>query len=132
MITGYKTWEERCRETQYRFKVLAGCETTKFRMERVHPLKQRLVMKIAEYVNNTPEISHVCIIGSAISMKCNIYSDLDLIIQLGSAYNSGEVKNKVSERIQELSDWNTDILWYDHLSEEDRIYQEIERGLFIK
>ena len=128
----YLTWEERCKTTFYSFPVLPDCITTDYAIDRVYPLRQRSVFAIAKYVREDDKVAHVCIIGSAISMKCTQYSDIDLIVQLKEPYCTLEVKNQVSERIQELGDWNCDILWYDQLDESDAIYNEIYTGVFIK
>ena len=40
-------------------------------------------------------------------------------------------KNEISEKIQELTDWNADIIWYDRIDKSDRIYKNILKGVQI-
>lgn len=128
----YITWEERCKQEIYSFPVLKDCITVDYPIRRIYPLKQRVVRDIANYVREDKRVAHVCVIGSSVSMKCTRESDLDLIVQLQPSFVSLETKNQVSEKIQELGEWNCDIIWYDHLEKSDAIYNEIYRGVFIK
>lgn len=131
-LCDYLTWEERCKQEAYIFPVLKDCTTQDYQICRIYPLKQRAVYAIANYVREDDKINHVCIIGSAVSMKCTRESDIDIIVQLKESFNTLEVKNQVSERVQKLGEWNCDIIWYDHLDKTDEIYNEIYRGVFIK
>ena len=42
-----------------------------------------------------------------------------------------DVKNDVSEKIQILSGWKADILWYDELLPGERIYSSVLKGVQI-
>ena len=126
----YLTWEERCRMTKAKFNVLKGCETDKFDMSRVHPLKQREVLKIYNLLSKSELVESVIIFGSSISMKCNIESDLDLAIYVTEQCSNIE-RNEIDILVQEATDWDCDVLWGDHVTEEDRIYEDLQEGLKI-
>lgn len=127
----YLMWEERCKLTKQLFPVLKDCSTDKFDMRRVYPLKQREVLKVARLADTMVDVLHVWVIGSAISMKCTQESDLDLIIEVSEDCTDLR-RNDITVAIQELTDWDCDILWRDHITEQDAIYSELEGGLRIK
>ena len=124
----YLTWEERCRMYPVRFNVLDDCKTEAFDMSRVHPLKQREVLKIYNTLSGVDKVESVVVFGSALSMKCNIESDLDLVITVTNTCTDIQ-RNNIDILIQEATDWDCDILWGDHIDLTDRIYEDVERGL---
>ena len=69
--------------------------------------------------------------GSAVNLRCNIHSDIDIVVRLNDGYVRRDVKNDVSEKIQILSGWKADILWYDELLPGERIYSSVLKGVQI-
>lgn len=61
-------------------------------------------------------------------MKCDIESDLDLVITVTSVCTDIR-RNDIDVLIQEATDWDCDILWGDHIDSMDRIYEDVEKGL---
>lgn len=103
----------------------------KVNMKRVYPTKQALVYKLHTTITQDPKISSIVLFGSSITMQCNKNSDTDLAIRLTDGYVNNDTKNSVSEHVQEICDWNADILWYDRLDTNERIYNDICRGVQI-
>ena len=113
----------------YRFPVIVDNEYVD--MSRVHPLKQELVSRINNDISSDANVVSIMLFGSSVTMRCNKDSDIDLAIRLKEEVISDAIKNNVSEKIQEISDWKADILWYDRLTKDERIYHDICRGVQI-
>lgn len=113
----------------YKFPVII--QNSNIQMERIYPLKQKLVSKIYDTCHDDLRISSIILFGSSITMQCHKDSDIDMSVQLNKEYINNDTKNDVSEKIQEVCNWNADILWFDRLSSEDRVYQDIRNGVKI-
>ena len=107
------------------------CECEKVKIERVFPTKQLLVKRIHDSFKNDARVVCMVLFGSSVSIKCNSQSDIDLLVRLSEENINSETKNDISEKIQELSGWNADIIWYDRLKPQDRIYNRILKGVQI-
>ena len=113
----------------YLFKKICNCPGVDIR--RVFPTKQKVAKKINESFKNDKRIACIILFGSSVTIRCNSGSDLDLMVRLSDKQNSNENKNEISEKIQELTDWNADIIWYDRIDKSDRIYKNILKGVQI-
>lgn len=113
----------------YSFPVLYPRRGVK--MEHIYPTKQKLVAKLHDVLTPRDEILAVMLFGSSISMRCTYDSDTDLAIRLNESFNTTEIRNDISEIIQNICDWNADILWFDRISSEDRVYHDICKGVQI-
>lgn len=113
----------------YRFPVVY--ENKYIDMARIHPLKQMLVNQINKEMSPDNNVIAIMLFGSSVTMRCNQSSDIDLAVRLADDACNTKVKNEVSERIQEICDWNADIIWFDRISKEDRIYHDICKGVQI-
>lgn len=113
----------------YRFPIIEKCD--EIDMSRIYPTKQKLVVDIHNALKPDKSIVSVMLFGSSISMKCTSKSDTDLAVRLDDNCLTHEVRNRVSETIQEICDWNSDILWFDSLSENDRVYHDICKGVQV-
>lgn len=116
-------------ENVYTFKVIYNDD--KIEMRRIFPTKQIFVKRIREQFRNDDRIACIMVFGSAVSIKCNKWSDIDLLVRLKDNAVSNSNKNEISECIQELCDWNADIIWFDRIDKKDRIYNEILKGVQI-
>lgn len=122
------TWEQE-RNKRYCFPVVA--ENDVVHMSYIHPLQQVSVNKINNALRNDDRVCAVVLFGSSINLRCNIHSDLDLVIRLDERYVNRETKNEISEIVQECCNWNADILWYDMLQPNERVYKEVLKGVQI-
>ena len=64
-------------------------------------------------------------------MRCSRESDTDVSIRLNEGFVTREVKNDISERVLEICDWKADIIWYDTLKKNEKIYHDILKGVQI-
>lgn len=104
---------------------------SKINMQRVYPLKQALIYDLHNQLSSDQRIAAIMLFGSSITMQCNNDSDIDLAVRLDQKYVNNDTKNAVSEHIQELCNWNADIIWFDRLDKNDRIYHDICKGVQI-
>lgn len=126
MPYGVKSWDD-VRNVGFRFKEcisVPGVDIT-----RVHPWKQAVVKSIRDALIYDSRIERVVLFGSSVNIRCQMSSDLDVVIKMKDFSN--DAKLDVSEKLQEACGWTADILWFDHLSENDRVYQEAKRGVRI-
>lgn len=123
---GVSTWEE-VRNLRFIFKEIVHVDGVD--MCSIHPWKQRSVKKIHDALKDDVRVNKVVLFGSSINMRCRLDSDLDVVICMNDCSN--EAKLDVSEKLQIACDWTADILWFDRLSEEDRVYQEAKKGVII-
>ena len=114
---------------KYYFKVLYNSD--KVDMRRVFPTKQLVVSKINQTFAGDKRLACIMLFGSSVTMKCNKDSDIDLLVRLNKDYITVETKNEISEKLQEICDWNADIIWYDRISPKERIYKNILKGVQI-
>ena len=77
-------------------------------------------------------MDEVIIFGSCINIRCNRKSDIDIAIYIDEKYFTLQNKNKISEDIQEICDYNADIIWLNSIDKESQLYDNIDRkGLVI-
>lgn len=113
----------------YLFKEIYSCKG--INMRRIFPTKQLIAKRINEEFKEDSRICCIILFGSSVTMLCNQESDTDLLVRLNGKSCNIDNKNDISERIQEITDWKSDILWYDRISREDRIYSNILKGVQI-
>lgn len=134
-LLGVKPWM--CVSTSdekkfYRFPVIDYLKNESgFDISRVYPLKQKVVYSIHEALSGDNRVSSAFLFGSSITNKCHRESDIDLAIKIRPDVDISSAKNEVSEIVQEICDWNADILWRDSLTEKDRVLREILKGVKI-
>ena len=104
---------------------------TSINMQRIYPTKQSLILSLHEVLAPDYRISSIMLFGSSVTMRCTQNSDTDLAIRLLDKYIDNETKNSISEVVQEICNWNADILWYDRIDKTDRIYHDICKGVQI-
>lgn len=126
-ILAYEKAMQRRRDAQIHFPVIA--EDDVIDMSRIYPTKQRVIKDMVEQLRGDIRLKSLVLFGSSITIRCNKDSDIDLAIGLKEC--TEKVKNEISERVQLACDWGADILWMDRLSSEDRVYQDIMKGLTL-
>lgn len=122
------TWE-RQRDCRIIFPVIVECPPV--HMEYIHPWKQRIVKDIHMAFCGDKRICSAVLFGSSANLRCTMYSDCDIAVRLDDGWVLKEVKNEISEKIQEICSWNADILWYDELNPSERIYENVLKGVQI-
>ncbi len=99
--------------------------------ERIHPLQQKKIFRICEILRDDERVLTVVLFGSSVNLRCNQYSDIDVVVRLREEFVCNEVKNDVSEKIQLACDWNADILWYDRIQNNSRFLENVLKGVQI-
>lgn len=113
----------------YSFPVIVP--DSKVNMKRVYPTKQEVIYQLHCKLSRDERITSIVLFGSSITMQCHQKSDIDLAIRLDESCTNTDTKNSVSEIVQEICDWNADVIWYDRIDKSDRIYHDICKGVQI-
>lgn len=98
-------------------------------MSQIYPTKQLEIKHILEALRNNKLVKHLYLFGSSTNMCCNKDSDIDLAVELFAP--SVSCKNEVSEQIQIACNWDADIIWIDRISKDERIYDNIMKGVVL-
>lgn len=123
------SWEEN-KDKVFYFPIVVN--NSNYQANRIHPLMQRVVNDIYEYVKTNNSIEKVIIFGSAINIRCNNKSDIDVALKIRNECFNIEYRNKISEKIQEISNFNADIIWLNTIDKNSRLYENIsKKGIVI-
>lgn len=123
------SWQEN-KDKVFYFPIVV--ENLNYQANRIHPLMQRVVNDIYEYVKTNNSIEKVIIFGSAINIRCNNKSDIDVALKIRNECFNIEYRNKISEKIQEISNFNADIIWLNTIDKNSRLYENIsKKGVVI-
>lgn len=117
------TWEEKCRVQYYSYPIVKGLPTVPFDLSMVYPLQQRNVVSVYELLRSNPLIKAVTVFGSSVSQKCNINSDLDLLLDVD--VDSWEYRTTLSSTISQVVSTPIDIIWADRLPKNSELYRDI-------
>ena len=77
------------------------------------------------YIANLDYIDELIIFGSSVNIRCTKKSDIDIAIKLKDNFFKREIQNELSEKIQELTNYNSDIIWLNTLDKSSRLYHNI-------
>lgn len=121
-ITLATTWEEN-RNKVFHFPIIV--ENNNFECDRIHPLAQKKINDIYNEIIKYDVIEKVVLFGSSINIRCNIKSDIDLAIMIKSEHFNRESQNLISEAIQEVADYNVDIVWLNTIDSSSQLFQNI-------
>ena len=124
--TPSSSWND-AKDKKYAFPVIVASDN--YDASRIHPLKQKLAMKISKKLRNDTRISELILFGSSTTIRCNNKSDMDFAVQLKNEYINNFVKDEISEEIQSICDWKADIIWMDRITEKSKIYNNISKGV---
>lgn len=120
------SWLE-AKDKRYIFPIVI--DDAKYEAARIHPLNQKAINNIYDVVSVDHRILKVIVFGSSTTIRCNRNSDVDIAIEL--ADYSNEIKNEISEKIQEVNNYNTDIIWLDRVKSGSNIVNNINKGVTI-
>ena len=109
------TWEEE-RKNRYRFKNIY--QSAVMNIDRIHPLQQKNVISIVREVQRL-DINKVVIIGSSLNLRCNPWSDLDLVFY-GDL--DGLHRAHVEMKILSVVEGVVDILWMQDIKETNEVF----------
>lgn len=106
--------------TQQEFPLVEGVSEPKY--GRIYPLMQREVQSIVETLKDVDVT--VLIFGSALTMRCSAFSDIDICIKT-KEYNKS-LFELVRTKISNVSNTSVDIVYYNELPENDKLKCEID------
>lgn len=116
------SWVENKDKIYYFPKVI---NNDNYPVNRIHPLKQKVINDIYLYIDNLESIEEVILFGSSVNIRCTKKSDIDIAIKLKENFFKKEVQNELSEKIQDLTNYNSDIIWLNSLDKSSRLYHNI-------
>lgn len=123
------SWEENKNKIFY-FPIIV--KNDNYECNRIHPLMQKKVNEIYKYVSNIYEIEKVILFGSSINIRCNRNSDIDIAIKIKSTSFNKETQNNISEQIQEITEYNSDIIWLNTIEQNTKLFNNINtKGVII-
>ena len=123
------TWETN-KEKKFYFPIIVNNDN--YDCQRIHPLKQRIVNEIYNYIKDNNMIEKAIIFGSSINVRCNKKSDLDIAVKIKEECFNNNSKNSISEEIQEICGYNSDIIWLNTIDENSQLYYNINtKGVVI-
>lgn len=111
------------KDKKFYFPILI--ENCNYECNRIHPLKQRVINEIYNELKLSNIVDKAIIFGSSINIRCTNKSDIDIAILLKSKDFTQDNQNILSEKIQEITGYNADIVWLNTLNNESRLYQNI-------
>lgn len=92
-------------------------------INRIHPLKQRDVTALVNELQKDDNINRIIIFGSALDMRCNWYSDLDVYV---------ETRDKEKRVCLPYDDLEGEIDLVRDIDHNSKLYKEIDKtGLLI-
>ena len=128
IITLSTSWEDK-KNYIYYFPVVV--DNNNYDVKRIHPLMQKKVSQIYEKLKTNTDIKKIILFGSSTNIRCNSKSDLDLAILLKDDSFTKSKQNEVSEIIQDITEYNADIIWLNTIDLESQLYENIKRGVII-
>ena len=123
------SWEA-ARHKKYRFPVIYATEM--FEISRIHPLKQKVAIDVAKFVRESSEIEKAIVFGGATTIRCHSGSDLDVALKLKDGADTAAARDRISEGIQLITEWNADVIWLNDEEPGTQLYNNIEEGVLIK
>ena len=123
------SWQEK-RNKAFIFPLIK--ENKNYDASRIHPLKQRIINDVYDLVSKDYRIKKVIIFGSSVNIRCNRNSDIDIGVLLKEDLFNIENKNQISEAIQKVTDYNSDIIWLNSIDKKSQLFTNIySEGVII-
>ena len=123
------SWNEN-KNKKFVFPVIV--QTDKYDCKRIHPLKQKLVYEVYKKIVELSIIKKAVVFGSSVNIRCHNKSDLDIAIYIKDDLFNRDSQNIISEEMQELCDYNLDIIWLNNIKKESQLYNNIiKKGVVI-
>lgn len=88
--------------------------------ELINIRKREMVEEICHFVEKYPQVQKVVIFGSTVREDCTENSDLDICLYTGSKDIIGQDFFRIYGYIDQIAEYNSDILIYDKLDEKFR------------
>lgn len=123
------SWED-SKNKLYYFPVVI--ENRNYECNRIHPLMQSKINNIYNAIASSKIVKKVIVFGSSVNIRCNKKSDIDIAILLKDDEFNRNNQNSISEEIQEITEYNSDIIWLNTLDSKSKLYENIiNKGVVI-
>lgn len=104
-------------------------------VNRIHPIKQKIVKEIVDAANKDREVKRIIIFGSSTRYDCDITSDIDICIDWAQdCYDSeGVLKpftNNLRKTISLLTKGRADVVNFDYIAGTD-IEDAVKEGVVV-
>ncbi len=107
------------------FPIISNIENKNI-AKHIYPLKQREVDSV---INNMPNnITKAIVFGSTPTWNCSIESDIDIAV---FAVGDTESKNLARQIISKNCNYKCDVIFVDDIQENEKIIDEINKGVVI-
>lgn len=109
--------------------------TSFLNVNRIHPLKQKIIKAIVDIAKNDSFVKKIIIFGSSIRYDCDIYSDLDICIDWQSdCYDDDGIlkpfTRNMRKAISMLTKGCADVVNFDYIDNTD-ISQAVREGVVV-
>ncbi len=112
-----------------KFPVVVECSKEDFSvLQQVYPLMQSDVYKIMKCKDLADTV--IILFGSALTMRCNSYSDLDIAVKTRKF--DYELFHVIQAKIASLVNVDCDIIYMNDITDSEPIRFEIQKGLRIR
>lgn len=104
-------------------------------VNRIHPIKQRIVKEIVNAAKKDNYVKRIIIFGSSTRYDCDITSDLDICIDwYDNCYDEDGILKPFTKNmrsvISDVTKGRADVLNYDYLDETD-VREAVEKGVIV-
>ena len=104
-------------------------------VNRIHPIKQKMVSEIVKAARNDAEVSRIIIFGSSIRYDCDVTSDLDICIDWkDDCYDEDGVLKPFTENmrrvISSVTKGRADVVNYNYLSG-TAVETDVKKGVVV-
>ena len=113
------------------FRVLNCCKNYDIDASRIYPFNQHAVCCLSAGLKYLDKITEAYVFGSSLTDMCNIYSDIDVALSVTEDCTIEE-RSELTCILQTITCWRCDFVWLDRITETERLYFEIMKGLKIK
>ena len=118
----------------WRFKKIVN-ENSFMNVNRVHPLKQKLVRNIVAEAKKECVVKRIIIFGSSIRYDCDITSDLDICIDwMMDCYDENGILLPFTQNMRKCISYETkgraDVVNYDYL-EDTVLVEAVKEGVVV-
>ena len=104
-------------------------------VNRIHPIKQKMVSEIVKAARNDAEVSRIIIFGSSIRYNCDVTSDLDICIDWkDDCYDEDGVlkpfTGNMRSVISSVTKGRADVVNYDYLTG-TAVESDVKEGVIV-
>lgn len=127
----YDEFKRLRRERKFRYNLIG--DPTVLNIVYIYPLKQKQVSDIVNQLKEYKYVNKIVIFGSSVTDRCHEYSDLDIAIDIGKAYDEDgfllDSAKKVFRLIEKITFYKCDVVFIGY--EGELVKKAIENGVTV-